>query len=316
MPSPLYLMSPPRPDWTLRGRANFLSSTSAAPAPRQAITDWLAVADAIEAAGGAVVVLPPSPDENLTGMPYTAEAGMLGRDDDGPVFVLPNVKPPHRRGEAAVVAAFAARLGLRTTTPAHLWEGQGDALRVDDDRVVHTAGEGPQARTDPAAYAEVARFLSPRSILLRFKAEPWFHGNTFLGFYRSVDGARVVALCCAAALLPGEEQKLRGFVPDVDVVVVDAATSKSYATNALQVNDAVLAPRGLPSAVLDVWRALGLRVVELPLPALFSVGGGAAVCMTNRLDGLTLDAVPVDARYAATRDRWVATRDAAPDVAP
>jgi N-dimethylarginine dimethylaminohydrolase len=303
MASPVFLMSPPRSDWTLKGRANFLSQTQGKVAdPRQARADWLAVADGIEAAGGAVLVLPPDPDENLTGMPYVAEAGMLGADDDGPVFVLPNVKPPHRRGEAARIAAFVSALGVRTRAPTALWEGQGDALRVDADRVVHTAGEGPAARSEPAAYDEVHRFFSAKSILLRYRAEPWFHGNTFLGFYRG--RGRLVALCCTAALLPGEEAKLRAFVEDAELVVVDPAASKAYATNALQVNDTVLAPAGLPSSVHDVWRGLGLAVVELGLPALFSTGGGAAVCLTNRLDGLTSDDVPRQHLYATTRDAW------------
>lgn len=311
MPSPVFLMSPPRPDWTLRGRANFLSSSSSAapPSPKQALTDWFGVADAIEAAGGSVLVLPPSAEENLTGMPYTAEAGMLGRDTAGPVFVLPNVKPPHRKGEAAVIRRFVEPLGWRVRTTTALWEGQGDALRVDDARVVHTAGEGPAARSEPGAYAEVADLFSPRHVLLRFRAEPWFHGNTFLGFYRGK--GRLVALCCTAALLPGEERKLRDFVPDAELVVVDASTSRAYATNALQVNDAVIAPRGLPTEVHDLWKGLGLRVVELPLPALFSTGGGAAVCMTNRLDGLTSDDLPREHLYAASRDRWRALLDQA-----
>ncbi len=78
IPPELFLMSYPRPDWGLKGKANFLSSNPESRAdPNQAMADWLAVGQAIEDAGGRVLVLPPAPHLNLTGLPYTAEAGMF-----------------------------------------------------------------------------------------------------------------------------------------------------------------------------------------------------------------------------------------------
>ena len=44
--------------------------------------------------------------------------------------------------------------------------------------------------------------------------------------------------------------------------------------------------------MMNAWRGLGLTVRFLALPALFGKGGGAAVCLTNRLWGLDVDAVP------------------------
>src|SRR4051812_32329365 len=98
--SDLFLMSYPRPDWALRGKANFLSANASwlsETGPRQAMADWLAVANQIEQAGGRVVVMPPAPNINLTGLPYTAEAGAFFRDADGtPAFLLSNLTPEHR----------------------------------------------------------------------------------------------------------------------------------------------------------------------------------------------------------------------------
>ena len=84
------------------------------------------------------------------------------------------------------------------------------------------------------------------------------------------------------------------------IVAVSAEDTLSYATNALQVNDTVLAPAGVPDVVIDAWRSLGLRVELLELPALFRKGGGAAVCLTNRLDGVTPAMVPADMRLTTT----------------
>jgi hypothetical protein len=106
---------------------------------------------------------------------------------------------------------------------------------------------------------------------------------------------------CLEALLPGEEERLRAFLDGVAIDAIDKATSLTYATNALQVNDRVLAPAGVPDVVTALWRELGLSVCTLSLPALFGSGGGAAVCLTNRLDGMSPSAFPALARYANAR---------------
>src|SRR5687767_11310001 len=110
------LMSPPRVDWRVHGRANVFSQDAAQPSAQPtapvargaALREWLVLADAIVEAGACVAVLPwDDDDDTLTGMPYTAEAGMLGRSvsgvvhPDSRVWLLPNITPPHRRGEAA-----------------------------------------------------------------------------------------------------------------------------------------------------------------------------------------------------------------------
>lgn len=314
--APLFLMSPPRADWGLRGKANFLSQASVdPPTPRAALRDWVSIADAVEAAGGHVVVLAPPPVESLTGLPYVAEAGHTFRSDDGkPAVFLPRMKPAHRVGETLLLAGFYAALGWETRAVPGIWEGQGDVIRVDAQRCVHTFGEGPHARTTAEAYAVVAPAISPRHLQLRFKADPWFHGNTFLAAYREAAGERVTVMVCPQALLGDGLEQLRAFVAPHPVVEIPSGTSRAYATNALQVGATVLAPRGLPDNVHAVWRELGLRVVELDLDALFRSGGGAAVCLTNRLDGVTLAQVPQHLRYREQAAAWREALRHYPDV--
>ena len=295
-------MSPPRADWRVHGKANVFSQReSATVAAGAALREWLALADAISAAGGHVVVLP-ADEPSLTGMPYTAEAGLLGVQDGQRCFLLSNVKPAHRRGEALLIERLVTSWGIRAVAVPVPWEGQGDVIDVGG-RFVCTAGEGPQARTSIEAYAHVAPFLAGESLQLRFRADPWFHGNTFLAFFH---GAREdVLVVCEDALLEGELARLRAFVPAARMVSISVADSLRYGTNALQVGAHIFAPQGAPSSLLALWSSLGLHVTELELPVLFGRGGGAAVCLTNRL-ALAIDDVPVHARYQSARPALLA----------
>ena len=288
---PVFLVSRPRDDWAVRGRANVFAQGARVPDENEAPgaqRDWDLMVRAIQEAGGAVVVVD-NPDPLLTGLPYTAEAGFLGADDDGPVFVLPRLTPEHRRGEPAIVAAALHRLGVRThALPEGLrFEGQGDVIDVGPAgarRFVCTAGLGRWARSHADAFAAYQALLpaDPSDVLhLGFHADPWFHGNTFLGAWRN--GRDVVVAICFEALRDDGADRLRAFVDGARVLPLTAAQTLTYATNALQVNHTVLAPEGVPDVVVDAWRGLGLTVRFLSLPALFGRGGGAAVCLTNRL---------------------------------
>lgn len=303
-------MSPPRLDWRVHGRANVFSQGGEdTTQPGAALREWLALADAITLAGGSVVVLPAPHDSSFTGMPYTAEAGLLGEHKGAPLFLLPHVTPAHRRGEAALIESLVHSWGLATRALPVPFEGQGDVIDVtawrpaQPKRFVCTSGEGPCARTSPEAYAHVAGFLPGASLHLRFRAEPWFHGNTFLAFFHSARAD--VLVVCEQALQDGELARLRAFVPEARFFPISVEDSLRYGTNALQVGARVLAPQGAPPSLLSLWSGLGLEVVELALPVLFGRGGGAAVCLTNRL-ALPLEQVPVSSHYQSARPALVA----------
>lgn len=301
-------MSRPRDDWALRGRANVFARDAVSPDAAAAQRDWDLIVAAIVDAGGDVVVVS-NPDPLLTGMPYTAEAGFLGKDEQGPVFVLPRLTPPHRQGEPAIVGAALQKFfgawsavpqgRIHELPPDLRFEGQGDVIDVGPAgqlRLVCTFGEGKWARTGSDAWASYQKFLPGPSLHLGFHADPWFHGNTFLGAWRR--GSDVVVACCFEAFCADGGDRLRAFVPGARIVPLTPEQTLSYPTNALQVNETVLAPAGVPDVVIDAWRSLGLSVRLLALPALFGKGGGAAVCLTNRLWGLNTDDLTFGAESA------------------
>lgn len=301
--TPIFLMSPPRADWALKGKANFRSRQAGPADAQRARQEWSALADAIVEAGGEVLVCPPNPDAPLTGMIYTAEAGELYRQDGQPIFLLPKMASPHRSAEAAWIGPWIEGLGITVDAPgpdAPLWEAQGDAIRAASaDQIVHTFGVGPDARTERAAYARVAPLLSPEHMHLQFDADPWFHGNTFLNIYRAPapSGAHLLVVC-PEALGPENYARLRAFLPAARVHEITRAQSLGYDTNALQVRRTVLAPPSLSAGTEAAMNELGLAVKRIELAELFLKGGGAPVCLSNRLWGLRLDEIPDETRWS------------------
>lgn len=296
--TPFFLLSPPRPDWGLRGKANFRSRQAGAADATRARAEWSALADAIVRAGGEVVVCPPNPQANLTGMIYTAEAGEFYRNQAGkPAFILPNMAAEHRRAEADWIKRFVEGLGFSTWRPLSLWEAQGDAIRADEpDKIVHTYGVGPDARTEPGAYAEVADRASSEHVHICFDADPWFHGNTFLNIYRGAGESLMVV--CPEALSNEEYARLQAFVPEAKIHEISREESLGYDTNALQVNQTVIAPMTMSEATEAALAGIGLTVERLDLGELFVKGGGAPVCLTNRWWGVRDDEVPDEVRWS------------------
>jgi hypothetical protein len=113
------------------------------------------------------------------------------------------MKPAHRQAEPEYTAGFVTGLGWEAEQVSAVWEAQGDALRVGRGKVLHTFGEGPMARTEEAAQAEVAQKLGGEALGVRFVADPWFHGNTFMGYYESPDARKAVLLLCASGSWSG-----------------------------------------------------------------------------------------------------------------
>lgn len=298
--TPVFLMSPPRGDWGLKGKANFRSREASATDAALAQKEWARLADAIVAAGGEVIVCPADPEQNLTGMIYTAEAGEFYRTSAGePAWLLPTMAAPHRRPEADWIARFVEGLGFMTQRVKTVWEAQGDCIRAGDaSSIAHTFGAGPEARTEEGAYAEVAERLSPRHLQIPFRADPWFHGNTFLNVFRAPEGDRRLMVVCPEAMDAEAYARLCEFVSGAEVHEISTEQSRGYDTNALQVGRTVLAPTTLSAGTEAAILELGLRVEKLDLGELFLKGGGAPVCLTNRLWGLDVAEVPERVRWS------------------
>lgn len=298
--TPIFLMSPPRKDWSLRGKANFRSIAAGQADAAKARQEWALLANSIVQAGGEVLVCPPHAKQELTGMIYTAEAGEFYRDaDKHGRFILPNMATAHRRLESEHIAPFIESLGIQTESIRSTWEAQGDAIRAGNaDRIVHTYGTGGYARSVKDAYDQVAHRLSPHHIQLSFRAEPWFHGNTFLQVFRHPSDDSLLVIVCPEALDTGEFERLHAFLPDATFVTITPEQSQGYDTNSLQVHNTVLAPATLSQTARDAIETFGLHVKTLDLGELFLKGGGAPVCLTNRLWGMQKADIPGHVRWS------------------
>jgi len=271
----LFLMSPPGPNWALRGRANFRSRRAVAVDPERAFVEWLALARAIEAAGGRVAVL--GHDEELTGLPYCAEAGHplpAAADGGAPRFVLPRMWAPHRQRERDLWAPFSAVLGFEVVSPEQgHWEGQGDVETFRGTTLLFHGG-----RTDREGLDGV-RPLFPDDALVLEVMEPAFHGNVAVLGFDAIDRLLVCPELVAGA---GMEALVDRFGAErLLPITLDEATC--YATNALPIGSTLIAPTLAPERVLEAVVALGANVVRLDMSELCEKAGGASRCLVCRV---------------------------------
>lgn len=268
----LYLMSPPGPAWALRGRANFRSESASQVDPRRARREWLALADAIEARGGAVVALP-SPADDLTGMPYAAECGHVIVRDGSPLFLLPNMAAIHRRSERAHWERLASRMGLTPTSIGHaLWEAQGDVATFDGATLLFHGG-----RTERAGMEGAARFFEGEILRVEIR-EPAFHGNMAVLPLPAVDRM----LACRAVISPASWDALRARFGEERLVEVTEDEIRRYATNGLPIGRDLLTPSVTPPRVARLVTDLGMRVISLEMKELCEKAGGASRCLVSR----------------------------------
>lgn len=299
----LYLMSPPGKTWALRGRANFRSQAAPAVAPLRARKEWLALAEAIEAAGATVVVLPPS-DETLTGLPYAAEAGhVLPPKSPGgrPRFLLPRMFAPHRAREREHWEPLARRLGFEVIDPgAGIWEGQGDVASYDGATLLFYGG-----RTDRAGLNAALQHFDGEVIVLELR-QPAFHGNMALLPLPAVERM----LVCQDVLVGDGLDRLAARFGAGCLDPVSEDEIRCYATNGLPIGKRWLAPSVVPKRVKDRVAAFGMEVVELGMGELCEKAGGASRCLVCHAPGVKdLLTIPDENRLAAVRAEILAEPD-------
>jgi len=301
-------MSYPGPSWRIRGASNFRSQGRPSTNPRRAGAEWLALADAIAAAGGRVLVMPPPALEPpLTGLIYTANAGTLL----GNTFLVSSMWASHRVAEREPVEAFARKLGLATERAQATWEGQAEVCTLPGNRYILSYG----VRSVHDSVAEVRSRLPAGARTLEVKLrDPFFHGDTCLDAFDTPRGP--VLLACAAALVDRSLDELKSFASGVEVIPVDEADALGYACNALAVGGRFLAPHGLSEGLLRQLADRGLSVVDLELGELFGKGGGGPRCLVNALGtpalGAAADAHRLDAQHAQIAERMGGYPEQAP----
>lgn len=286
-------MSPPHPEWSLRGRVNFRSRDAADVDPLRAGREWLALAEGIEALGGTVVVLPPS-DVALSGLPFAAEAGHpLPPATEGgkPRFLLPSMKPEHRRPERAVWGPFMEKLGFEVIPiDEGIWEGQGDVASFDGATLLFWGG-----RTDVRGMHTAKRHFSGEILEINIW-EPAFHGNMAVLPLDRADSM----LVCADVLHEDSLALLEARVGRDRMHFVTEEEMLCYSTNGLPVGDTVLAPSTLPPRVRGLLEREGYKVAELRMTELCEKAGGASRCLVCKLaDAPSSIVVPAEHRLAA-----------------
>jgi N-dimethylarginine dimethylaminohydrolase len=283
----LYLMSPPHPTWTLRGRANFKSSEAAPVDAQRARREWLTLASAIEGEGATVAVLPPDPE--LTGLPYAAEAGhaLPPKEAGGKMrFLLPRMKSDHRKAEREKWKPFVERLGFDVIDPlpsaeAGTWEGQGDVAVFGFHTFLFYGG-----RTDRAG-AEAARAHFGGDVSLIGVEPPAFHGNMAVLPLGSIR----IALVCADAIDEHSIAVLEAKIGRDRTHFVSEEEIRAYATNGLPIGKTLLAPSIMPPRTQKIAEHAGMTVKLFEMKELCEKAGGASrclVCKVERAEGITI----------------------------
>ena len=293
-PIDLYLMSPPGPDWRLRGRANFRSEAAAAVDARAALREWVSLADAIEARGGRVICLVPEPGTELTGLPYAAECGHVVERAGELLFLLPTMFAPHRKGERALWRPAAEALGMKPIEIEGTWEAQGDVATFRGRTLLFFGG-----RTDAAGVASAARYFAEDAILLEVR-QPAFHGNMAA---LPLEAAGKLLVCPDVLLGDGLAKLEQAFGAEA-IVPVSVDEIRAYATNGLPIGSDVLAPHLVPARVTDLMKSWNLRVITLPMVELCEKAGGASRCLVShaRVDAAKITIPPaLDYRVARAR---------------
>jgi N-dimethylarginine dimethylaminohydrolase len=289
----IFLMSPPGANWQLRGRANFRSDGAAQVDAAAAFLEWLSLARAIEDAGGCVLVLPS--DDELTGLPFCAEAGhALAPEgpDSRPRFLLPRMWAPHRTREAALWQPFVESLGFRAVcgSGGH-WEGQGDVAYFRETPILFFGG-----RTDADGLSAYRSHFSKDALALEIR-QPAFHGNVA---FLAVDACDCIVVCPSLLVGEGMAQLEERFGADA-LITISEEEARAYATNSLPVASHLIAPSIAPTRVLGELETRGMKVISLRMTELCEKAGGASRCLVCRVPAEVARSLDTNALATAMR---------------
>jgi N-dimethylarginine dimethylaminohydrolase len=202
--------------------------------------------------------------------------------------LLGRFRPPERRGEEAEFAAAFETLQrdgsldeVARLPAGRFQEGAGDCI-WDAVRGCFWAGWGP--RSSRAAADAVAGFFGREVVALELASPRFYHLDTC---FCPLPGGEV--LYYPPAFTPAALAEIAARVADDQLIAASDADADALSVNAVAIGRTiVMAP---PTAALRrALEARGYRVVGVDL-APFILSGGAAFCMTLRLDLVTQPAL-------------------------
>lgn len=233
------------------------------------------LAQALREAGGAVEMIAPAPGLPDLVFPANAAVVLDGR------ALLARFRYPERQGEEAVFDAAFAELRARRLIDdiVHLQdgifqEGAGDCI-WDADRQFFWAGYGP--RSSRIAIPVIERVFDRAVVPLELVTERFYHLDTC--FCPLAGGA---LLYYPPAFSEQARKEIRARVPASLRIEASDAEAEAFCVNAVNLGDLVIMARA-PQSLAEKLATHGFRLREIDLSP-FMLSGGAAYCMTLRLD--------------------------------
>jgi N-dimethylarginine dimethylaminohydrolase len=233
------------------------------------------LAQTLEALGGEIAWVPPAP--GLPDLVFPANAAVVL---DGKA-VLARFRRPERQGEEArfadAFAALQARGLIRdiVTLPEGCFhEGAGDAIWDRTRRLIWT-GHGP--RSSAEAGERIAEAFGVEVVPLGLATERFYHLDTC---FCPLAGGQV--LYYPPAFGPAALDAIRARVAPDDLIEAADEDAAAFCVNAISLNADIVMAKA-PARLKARLAERGYRVREVDL-APFILSGGAAFCMTLRLD--------------------------------
>jgi N-dimethylarginine dimethylaminohydrolase len=207
--------------------------------------------------------------------------------------LLARFRHPERQGEEPVFREVFCRLkrrGLihevRDVPEGVFQEGAGDCI-WDADRRFFWAGYGP--RSSKASLAVIARTFGEEVVGLELASERYYHLDTC---FCPLAGGKL--LYYPAAFTPEALAAIHARVPAASRIEAADEEAEAFCVNAVNLGSRIVMARA-PASLTRKLEARGYAVTEVGLDP-FILSGGAAYCMTLRLDR---ESRPARTLYAA-----------------
>ncbi|RAK67522.1 dimethylarginine dimethylaminohydrolase family protein [Phenylobacterium kunshanense] len=245
-----------------------------------------ALREALEATGAHVETV--GAVKGLPDLVFPANAAVVL---DGKVL-LARFRHPERQGEEPHFRAAFQRLKARglvdeiVDLPEGLFhEGAGDAI-WDADRRHFWCGYGP--RSSQGALPAIRRTFGREIIPLELATDRFYHLDTC---FCPLAGGKV--LYYPPAFTAEARANIRAHVAEADRIEASDEEAAAFCVNAVNLGSRIIMARA-PGSLREKLAAAGYALTEVDL-APFILSGGAAYCMTLRLDRRSVSAAQLHA---------------------